>query len=78
MGGSFHFLNIKEGVTQRYPLTRIAYGIGILLIISKLRAVHPHVTQPWYADYAGAEGFFSTSGTYEGPDGEETYMGITP
>ena len=36
----------------------IAYGIGFLLLIQELREAHPHVTQPWYADEAGAGGTF--------------------
>ena len=34
----------------------IAYGIGVLPLISDLRRDHPHVTQLWYADDAGAGG----------------------
>ena len=36
----------------------IAYGIGVLPLIRELREAHPRVTQPWYADDAGAEGTF--------------------
>ena len=36
----------------------IAYGIGVLSLIWKLRDSHPCVTQPWYADDAGAGGTF--------------------
>ena len=32
-GGSGHFLHIKEGVTQGYPLSMIAYRIGFLPLI---------------------------------------------
>ena len=48
----------KEGVTQGDPLTMIAYGIGFLPLIRDIRRAHPRVTQPWYADDAGAEGKF--------------------
>ena len=34
----------------------IAYGIRVLPLIRELRGAHPWVTQPWYADDAGAEG----------------------
>ena len=36
----------------------ISYGIGVLTLIRDLRRDHPHVTQPWYADDAGAGGSF--------------------
>ena len=56
--GSVHFLHRKEGVTQGDPLAMIAYGIRVLPLIRALRRDHPHVTQPWYADNAGAGGSF--------------------
>ena len=52
--GSDHFLHSKEGVTQGDLLAMIAYGIGVLPLIWELREAHPRVTQPWYADDAGA------------------------
>ena len=36
----------------------IEYGIGVLPLIRELRDAHPRVTQPWYADDAGARGTF--------------------
>ena len=36
----------------------IAYGIGVLPLIRDLQQDHPHVTQLWYADDAGACGKF--------------------
>ena len=36
----------------------IVYGIGVLPLIRELRGTHPQVTQPWYADDAGAGGKF--------------------
>ena len=56
--GSGHFLHSKEGVTQGDPLAMIDYGIGVLPLIRDLSRDHPHVTQPWYADDAGAGGKF--------------------
>ena len=56
--GIGHFLYIKEGVTQVYPLEMGAYGLGILPLIRKLRMAYPRVTQPWYADYVGVGGTF--------------------
>ena len=37
----------------------IAYGIGVLPLIRELWRVHPCVTQPCYADDAGAGGEFT-------------------
>ena len=38
---SGHFLHSKEGVTQGYPLTMIAYVIGVLPLIRELRNAPP-------------------------------------
>ena len=54
--GSGHFMHIKEGMTQGLYLSMIAYGIGVLSLIQELWDAHPPVTQPWYADNAGAGG----------------------
>ena len=56
--GSGHFLHSKEVMTQGDPLAMIAYGIGVLPLIRELWGTHPRVTQPWYADDAGAGGKF--------------------
>ena len=60
--GSGQFLYSEEGVTQGDPLAMIAYGIRVPPLIRKLRRTHPRahprVTQPWYADDAGAGGKF--------------------
>ena len=56
--GSGHFLHIKEGVTKGYPLSMIAYGIGVLTLIRDLQDAHSRVTQPWYAYDAEAGGKF--------------------
>ena len=54
--GSVQFFNIKEGMNQGdYPYM-IAYSIWILPLIRELRSAHPHITQPWYAYYAGVGG----------------------
>ena len=55
---SGHFLNIKGGVTQGYPLAMIAYGIRVPPVIRELRGAYPLVTQPWYADDEGVGGKF--------------------
>ena len=57
--GTGHFLHIKEGATQVDTLSMVAYGLGTPSIIRDLRTIHPSVTQPWYADDAGAGGKIS-------------------
>ena len=37
----------------------ISYDIGVLPLIRDLQGSHPCVTQPWYADDAGAGGKFT-------------------
>ena len=54
--GSVHFFHSKEGMTQGDPLEMIEYGIRVLPLIRELWDAHPQVTQPWYADDAGAGG----------------------
>ena len=56
--GSGHFLHSKKSVTQGNPLSMITYGIGVLPLIRDLRRAHPRLTQPCYADDAGAGGKF--------------------
>ena len=56
--GSVHFLYIKEFVTHGGPLSMIAYGIGILLLIRDLCDTHLQIMQPWYVDDAGLGGKF--------------------
>ena len=51
-------MHSKEGVTKGDPLVMIPYGKGALPLIRELRNAHPRVTQPWYADDAGAGGTF--------------------
>ena len=40
-------------MTQRDPLSTIAYGIGVLPLIRELWGAHPRVTQQWYVDDVG-------------------------
>ena len=54
MDGSIQFLHSKSGNTQGCSLDMITYGIGILPLINFLCITHPHATQPWYTDDAGA------------------------
>ena len=44
----------KEGQIQGDPISMFLYGIGILPLIRKLKALHPDAVQPWYADDAAA------------------------
>ena len=47
-----------EVVTQREPLTMIAYRIVIISLTKNLKREIPDVTQPWYSDNARALGTF--------------------
>ena len=51
-------------MTKGYPLVMITYGISILPLIKNLKQEIPNVTQPWYADDAGALGTFARLETY--------------
>ena len=53
------FLHSKGVVTQEGPMSMIAYDIGILPLIKKLKRELPDVTQPGYADGAGELGMFT-------------------
>ena len=44
----------------------IAYGIGMLPIINNLKREIPDITQPWYAENAGALGTFARLKIYFG------------
>ena len=57
-GGKPFVLFSKEGCTQGCPLAMVLYALGTLPMIRKLKATHPSVFQPWYADDAGAMGKF--------------------
>ena len=41
-------------MTQGYPLDTIAYGIGFLPLIKRLKLAYSDVTQTWYAYDDGA------------------------
>ena len=53
------FLHSIEGVKQGDPLSMVAYGIGIIPLIKRLKVGFPDVTHPWYDDDAGVLGTFS-------------------
>ena len=66
--GTARFLNIREGVTQGYPLAMltamVAYGIGVLPLIKQLKAEYPDITYPCYADDTGSLGTFVNAELY--------------
>ena len=41
---------LKEGLIHGDPLSMFFYGIGILLLIRKLKELDPKCFQPWVAD----------------------------
>ena len=41
-----------------------AYGIGIIVLIKKLKGEFPDIIQPWYAGYDGALGTFKNVELY--------------
>ena len=51
-------------MTQGDPPAMVSYGIEVLLLIKRLKAVHPDVIHPWYADNYGALGAFDKIGLY--------------
>ena len=57
--GMASFLHSGEGVTQGEPIAMFTYGVGIPPLIKEPKAEFTDVTQPWYADNAGALGMFS-------------------
>ena len=42
----------------------VAYGIGVLTLIKRLKAVCPGITQPWYARNSGSLGMFNNVELY--------------
>ena len=57
-------MHSREGVTQGDPPYMIAYGIGILPLIKKMKAEFPDNAQPWYVENYGALGTFVRVGSY--------------
>ena len=43
---------------QGYPLAMVTYGVEVLPPIKNLKAAHPDITQPWYAEDVGALGTY--------------------
>ena len=42
--GTANILDIREGVTQGYLMDMVVYGIGIILLIKKLKLTYPDIT----------------------------------
>ena len=42
----------------------VAYDIGILLLIKRLKSKYPDITQPWYVGDADALGIFANIELY--------------
>ena len=42
----------------------VAYDIGILLLIKRLKSKYPDITQPWYVGNADALGIFANIDLY--------------
>ena len=57
-------MHSREGVIQGGPLAMITYGLGIIPLIKNLKTAHPGITQPWYAEDAGALGTFGNIEEY--------------
>ena len=53
-----------EVVTHGNQFYMVAYGIGVLPLIKRLKVVYPDVTQPWYADDAGLLSIFDNLELY--------------
>jgi hypothetical protein len=58
-GGDTVFLLSREGVTQGDPLAMVGYGVGVPPLIRRLKEEFPCVSQPWYANNAGAGAGFT-------------------
>ena len=43
---------VCKGVTRGDPLTMVAYGLGVLLLIQDHQEAFPDIHQPWYVDDA--------------------------
>ena len=51
-------------MTHGGALYRVAYGIGVLLMIKRSKAEYPDITQPWYTYNSNALGMFNNIGLY--------------
>ena len=72
-------MHSKDVVTQGDPIAMIAYGIEVLPLVRELWGAHPRVTQPWYADDAGAGVMFQQIlEHFRGPPGAGTGPRLLP
>eukprot|EP00978_Attheya_sp_CCMP212_P035431 scaffold154276_cov33-Attheya_sp.AAC.2 len=62
--GTALFIFSMEGATQGDPLATFIYGMGLLPLIRRLKREVDDVSQPWYADDAGAGGKFDRIKVY--------------
>ena len=51
-------------MTHGGALSRVAYGIGVILLIKRLKAEYLDITHSWYTYNAGALGTFDNIGLY--------------
>ena len=63
-GGRAFSLHSKIGVTQGCPLAMILCGLGLLPMIRELKARHPTVVAPWFADDGLAAGTWDSLKAY--------------
>jgi hypothetical protein len=57
--GTGKLLRSKQGAAKGYLLMMIAYTIGVLPLIKKLKVEFPTMHQPWYVDDAGVGANFA-------------------
>ena len=62
--GKSSFLHSREGLMQVEPLSMVAYGILVLLLIKNMEAGFPDVTQSWCAGDVSALGTFTRVKSY--------------
>ena len=51
--GTENILHSNEGVTQGDPQVMVAYRIGIIPLIKRLKLRYPETPHPWYTDNSG-------------------------
>ena len=62
--GTASFLHSSKGATKGYPFDMVAYGIGIIPLIKRLKAVFPNVIQTCYTDDVGELDMFTNVKLY--------------
>jgi hypothetical protein len=56
---SGEFLLSQKGITQGDPIAMLGYAIGMMPLISPLKAEFPELEQPWYAGDSEAAAEFT-------------------